>query len=196
MYAADQAARRAAKRGGIICRPWNRGLCRCWWAVSIDSWQVGICHVASRLDGPPVGTCLFWGGGCSGQLLPCCGALVCTLLWRHSFAKFFFRVFSRKMRSKSVLVYRNEAFCNHSDAYKRQIQRVGTSGLKSGSRAEPWCSFFRLSSKERAPARGRAGPRGAAPQRVLPRDTPEGYALPRHRHPASGWVAHRFLALR
>ena len=34
------------------------------------------------------------------------------------------------MRSKSVLVYRNEAFCNHSDAYKRQIQRVGTSGLE------------------------------------------------------------------
>ena len=40
---------------------------------------------------------------------------------------------------------------------------------KGGSREEeplpPWCSFLRLSSKEsRAPARGRAGQRGAAPR--------------------------------
>ncbi len=77
----------------------------------------------------------------------------------------FFRVFSRKMRSKSVLVYRNEAFCNHSDAYKRQIQRVGTSGLEIRVQGRALVFFFRLSSKEsRAPARGRADPRGAAPQ--------------------------------
>ena len=146
------------------------GPCRCWWAVSIDSWQVGICHVASRLDGPLVGTCLFWGGGCSGQLLPCCGALVYTLLWRHSFAKFFLEYF-RKMRSKSVLVYRNEAFCNHSDAYKCQIQRVGTSGLENRVRAEPIVSFGFL-PKSRATRAGRASkalrPKGTA------EDTPEG----------------------
>ena len=173
------------------------GPCRCWWAVSIDSWQVGICHVASRLDGPLVGTCLCWGGGCSGQLLPCCGALVCTLLWRHSFAKFFFRVFSRKMRSKSVLVYRNEAFCNHSDAYKRQIQRVGTSGLEIRVQGRALVFFLpAFFQRKPGPRPGPGGPSGRCAPRVLPRDTPEGYALPRHRHPASGWVAHRFLALR
>ena len=64
---------------------------------------------------------------------------------------------------------------------KREPTRVPPT-RKGGSREEeplpPWCSFLRLSSKEsRAPARGRAAPRGAAPQGWLPRYPPRGYAL-------------------
>ena len=109
----------------------------------------------------------------------------------------FFRVFSRKMRSKSVLVYRNEAFCNHSDAYKRQIQRMGTSGLEIRVQGRALVFFLpAFFQRKPGPRPGPGGPSGRCAPRVLPRDTPEGYALPRHRHPASGWVAHRFLALR
>ena len=100
-------------------------------------------------------------GGCGAlfRSLGYFGTHLCALIWELSFAKMLSNIFFPKNASQIGFSIPEEIAPLPYQKQPPQKPASGNERLSNpGSRAEPWCSFPRLSSKEsRAPARGRAG---------------------------------------
>ena len=122
----------------------------------------------------------FGVGSATGRSIGYHGAYVCTLIWRLSFQKMLFSIFSLENASQIGLSIPEEIVPLSCQGQRSQKPASGNERLyKMGSRGLPLVFFPPTFFKEsRAPPRSSAGPPGRCAPRRLRSHPPEGYVGP------------------